>query len=34
VVLPTVLGTLLPGALLLVALTTLARPALAFLRRR
>jgi len=31
---PTVLGTLLPGALLLIALTTLARPALAFLRRR
>jgi len=31
---PTVLGTLLPGALLLIALTALARPALAFLRRR
>ena len=30
---PTVLGTLLPGALLLVALTALARPTLAFLRR-
>lgn len=34
VALPTLLGTLMPGALLLVGLTTLARPALAFLRRR
>jgi hypothetical protein len=34
VALPTVLGTLLPGAVLLASLTALARPALAFIRRR
>jgi hypothetical protein len=34
VVLPAVLGTLVPGLLLLAAVTPLARPTLAFLRRR